>query len=274
MRHRFHLPAAAVLVVCGWFDAGPLFAGGDAQPAMVSSRPQSHIVAPKPQYTFRNQKFVYSVQWHFLNAGMSTVEIQHTGSGARVLATADSAGMPDKLFKVHDLFTASLDTMTFCTRHVEKHSEEGKKQYEETVALDYPHGKSRVDVKDVKTAETKHSEFDIPACVTDVISGFFYVASLPLAPGYSEIFPVNDNGKTTDVEVKVESRERVKSPLGHLDTLRVKVEPLSGPMKGKGVLWVWFTDDGRRIPVQMKSKLGFATLLFQLEQISPPPDAR
>ena len=257
-------------MVCGLLNAGPLFVGGDAQPrAIVSSSPQSHVVAPKPQYTFRNQKFVYSVQWHFLNAGTSTVEMQPAESGARVVATADSHGMPDKIFKVHDLFSASLDTATFCTRRVEKHSEEGKKQYEETVALDYPHGKSRVDVKDVKTAETKHSDFDIPPCVTDVISGFFYVASLPLEPGYSEIFPVNDNGKTTDVEVKVEARDRVKSPLGQFDTLRVKAEPLSGPMKGKGVLWVWFTDDERHIPVQMKSKLGFATLLFQLQQVSP-----
>ena len=269
MSRRFSLSVAVVLWLSGAVNSGPLFAGAAQSRAVVSSAPQSHIVAPQPQYTFGNQKFVYSVQWHFLTAGTSTVEIQHAGSGARVLATADSAGMPEKMFKVHDLFTASLDTGTFCTRQVEKHNQEGKKQYEETVALDYPHGKSRVDVKNVKTAETKHSEFDIPSCVTDVVSGFFYVASLPLAPGYSEIFPVNDNGKTTDVEVKVESRERVKSPLGQFDTIRVKAEPLSGPMKGKGVLWVWFSDDGRRIPVQMKSKLGFATLLFQLQQVSP-----
>lgn len=274
MSRRFHLPAATALMVCAGLNSAPVF-GGAAHPRTVaSSPPESHIVAPQPQYTFGNQKFVYSVQWHFLSAGTSTVEIQHAGSGARVLGTADSAGMPDKIFKVHDLFSATVDTKTFCTSQVEKHNQEGKRQYEETVALDYPHGKSRVDVKNVKTAETKHSEFDIPSCVTDVISGFFYVASLPLAPGYSEIFPVNDNGKTTDVEVKVESRERVKSPLGQFDTLRVRAEPVSGSMKGKGVLWVWFSDDGRRIPVQMKSKLGFANLLFQLQQVSPQASGR
>lgn len=274
MSRRLHLPAAAILLVSAGLKSG-LASAEDAHPrAMISSQPESHIVAPRPQYTFGNQKFVFSVEWHFLNAGTSTVEIQHADSGARVLATANSAGMPDKIFKVHDLFSASLDPRTFCTRKIEKHNQEGKRQYEETVAMDYPHGKSQVDVKNIKTAETKHSEFDIPGCVTDVISGFFYVASLPLAPGYSEVFPVNDNGKTTDVEVKVESRDRVKSPLGQFDTLRVKAEPVSGPMKGKGVLWVWFSDDGRRIPVQMKSKLGFATLLFQLQQISPQPSRR
>jgi hypothetical protein len=40
-------------------------------------------------------------------------------------------------------------------------------------------------------------------------------------------------------------------------------------MKGKGVLWAWYTDGARRVPVQMKSKLGFATLLFQLQRVEP-----
>jgi hypothetical protein len=37
-------------------------------------------------------------------------------------------------------------------------------------------------------------------------------------------------------------------------------------LKGKGVLWVWFSDDARHIPLQLKSKIGFATLLFQLQR--------
>jgi hypothetical protein len=61
----------------------------------------------------------------------------------------------------------------------------------------------------------------------------------------------------------------VKGPAGEFQTLRVMAEPLSGPMKGKGVLWAWYSDDARRVPVQMKSKLGFATLLFQLQRIEP-----
>ena len=128
-----------------------------------------------------------------------------------------------------------------------------------------------VDEKDLKTSELKHSEFAVPGCVTDVISGFIYASSLPLFTGYTEMFPVNDRGKTTDVRIQVEARERVKVPSGEFATVRVKAEPYSGPMKGKGVLWVWFTDDEKHVPVQMKSKLGFAALLFQLQRIDPQP---
>jgi hypothetical protein len=120
----------------------------------------------------------------------------------------------------------------------------------------------------LKTSEIKHTEADIPSCVTDVISGFFYVASLPLAAGYSETFPVNDNGRMTDAKFEVEGREHIKVSAGEFETLRVKVEPVAGAMKGRGILWVWFTDDARHAPVQMKSKLGFATFMFQLQEMN------
>lgn len=253
------------LVAC----AGRMLAAQSAPPATLSSAAASRILPPASGYIFPSEKFVYSVQWRFFNAGTSTVAIGPSDKVERVTATASSSGFPDKIFHVHDIFNADVDPRSFCTLKIAKHSEEGPRRREQGETLNYARGKSEVDLKDLKTSETKHTEFDIPACVTDVVSGFFYVASLPLSPGYSETFPVNDNGKTTDVMIKVEGHERVKGPTGEYETVRVGAEPLSGPMKGKGVLWVWFSDDSRRIPVQMKSKLGFATLFFQLQRIEP-----
>ena len=212
---------------------------------------------------------MFSVRWQFFNAGISSVAMQRTPTGVRVTAKADSAGMPDKIFPVHDLFNADLDPRTFCTLHVWKHNEEGPRRRDYDVVLDYAHGKSRLEAHDLKTSETKRTEFAIPSCVTDLISAFFYVASLPLAPGFSHQFPVNDNGKTTDARIQVEAREIIKGPAGEFQTVRVKAEPISGPMKGKATLLVWFTDDSRHMPVQMKSKLGFATLSFQLQKSDP-----
>jgi hypothetical protein len=243
--------------------------GAKPEAASIASVAGARVIAPPASYAFPGEKYVFSVQWHMFNAGTSTVMMQRAGSGVHVTATADSAGFPDKLYKVHDLFNGDVNPHTFCTLHVSKHNQEGDRRRDYNIVLDYARAKSLVDITDLKTSETRHSEFDIPSCVTDVISGFFYLASLPLQPGFSQIFPVNDNGKTSDIKIEVEGREHIKGPTGEYQALRVKAEPVAGAMKGKGTLWVWFSDDRRHIPVQMKSKLGFATLSFQLQQIEP-----
>lgn len=233
----------------------------------ISSSPTSRIIPPSPSYQFANgQKLVYSVEWHLLNAGAATMIIQRSPSGEHLISTADSVGFPNKIFPVHDTFEADVDGKSFCTTVITQHAEEGPRRLDRKVLLDYAHAKSKVDEKDLKTSKLKHAEFDIPACVTDVVSGFFYVASLNLAPGFSHTFPVNDHGKTSDVRIDVEVRERIKIQSGEFQTVRVKAVPLAGGMLGKGVLWVWFTDDAKHMPVQMKSKLGFATLLFRLQK--------
>ena len=263
------LAAIMTVILLGMYPAYP-----QSGPASIGAAPQSRILPPPPSYIFPAERYTYSVQWRFFTAGTSTVQIQHSGAGEHVTATANSAGFPDKIFRVHDLFNAEIDSQKFCTLHITKHSEEGPRRRDLNIVLNYQRAKSEVDLNDLKTSEAKHTEFDIPTCVTDVVTGFFYVASLPLQPGYSQTFPVNDNGRTTDVTIRVEAREKVKGPTGEFQTLRTMAEPLSGPMKGKGVLWVWFTDDRRRLPVQMKSKLGFATLLFQLQKVEPQPSGQ
>jgi hypothetical protein len=238
----------------------------------IGPSPQSRIVPPSPAYQYPNgQKFVYSVQWHMWNAGTATILMKRSATGEHLISTANSAGIADKFFAVHDTFEADLDSKTFCTQYVSKHSEEGSRRLDRRIQFDYSRRKSEVDDNDLKARKQKHTEFDIPTCVTDVVDGFFYVRSLPLELGSSQIFPVNDGGKTTDVRIQVEGHEQIKVPAGEYQTVRARAEPLSGAMQGKGVLWVWFTDDGRHVPVQMKSKLGFATLVFRLERIEQQP---
>jgi hypothetical protein len=248
--------------------------GAQIQNPSIASLAPSRIVAPAPSYFFPTDKYVFSVRWQFFNAGTSTVAMQRTPAGLRVTATADSAGMPDKFFRIHDQFNADVDPHTFCTLHVWKHNEEGTRRRDFDIVLDYRHRKSSLEAHDLKTSEIKHFQFDIPPCATDLVSGFFYVASLPLTPGFSHTFPVNDNGKTIDARIQVEAREAVRGPAGEFQTVRVKAEPMSGPMKGKATILVWFTDDSRHMPVQMKSKLGFGTLSFQLQKFETQPSGK
>ena len=230
----------------------------------------SQILPPPAAYRFpTGEKLTYSVQWHMFNAGTATLFMQRSGVKQHLTSTADSAGIANKIFPVHDTFNADIDPTSYCTQQILKHGEEGAKRLDRRIYFDYPRAKSEVDDKDLKTGQQKHAEFDIPPCVSDVVSGFFYARSLPLRVGFSQTFPVNDGGKTTDVKLEVEGGEKIKGPMGEFQTLRVKAVPVAGPMTGKAEITVWLTDVARRVPVQMKSKLGFATLFFQLRNLEP-----
>jgi hypothetical protein len=237
-------------------------------PATISAAPSARIVAPPTGYRFPNgQSYIYRVEWHLFNAGTTTVKMDSAGAEQRVTAIGDSGGVINALYKVHDFVEARFDPRTFCSLRISKHIEEGSHRRQTELALDYTRHKSVFDDKNLKTGESRHTENDIPACVTDVLSGFYYLASLPLAPGTFNTFVVSDGTKTTDVTAHVETREHVKVPAGSYQTVRVKAEPASGPLKGKTTIVVWFSDDPSHIPVQMRSKLGWGTLMFRLQRL-------
>lgn len=262
------------LIFCVTVAPRPAGQTGPASPAQaapvetVSAAPASQIIPAPPNYRFPNgQRYVYTVEWHLFTAGKATVKLEAAGDDEKVSATADSTGVVNALYKVHDRFEALFSGHTFCSQRVSKHTEEGSHKRDTSIIFDYARGKSVLDETNLKTSEKKRAQNDIPKCVTDVVSGFYYVASLPLLPGDSYTFSLNDGGKTTDVTARVEARERVKVPLGTYQTIRVKAEPISGPLKGKGSIYVWFSDDPNRTPVQMRSKLGWGTLLFRIQKI-------
>ena len=226
------------------------------------------IVPPPAAYQFlEGSNFTYAVEWHFFTAGTATIHVETAGAEKHVVATADSAGVVNLLYTVRDQFQSAVDPKTFCSLRISKHAEEGSHKRQTEIRFDYPRRKSVLEEKNLKTSATKTVENEIPRCVTDVLTGFYYLGSLPLAQGNVYFFPVNDGNKTTDVRAEVEGKEAVKTPTGAYSTVRVRVEATSGPLKSKGALWIWYVEDERHTPVQMRAKMGWGTLMFRLQKI-------
>ena len=181
--------------------------------------------------------------------------------------TADATGAVALLYHVHDRMESVIDAKTFCSHSLKKHTEEGFRRVDTSLVIDYQRKKAIFDEKNLKNNSTKHAENDVPECVIDVISGIFYAGTVPAQPGGQFSFPLNDGGKTVDVLAHVEAREEIKVPAGTYNTLRIQPEVLSGPLKGKGKVWVWYSDDANHIPVQMRAKMFWGTLTFKLQRI-------
>lgn len=236
--------------------------------SVLDVSPAARILPPSQRYRFpARQTYFYNADWHLLSAGTATLAMQSSPEGQHAVMTADTSGFVNLLFAVHDKFRTTINPRNFCSLAVSKSTQEGSRRRETEVRFDYAHGKSLLQEKDLRTGAVKHVEHPIPGCVTDVMSGFYYVGSLPLALGQSFVFPVNDGGATGEITATVEGREQLKTPAGVFPTLRVRAIATGGPLKNKGRVWVWYSDDVQRIPVQLKAKAKWGTLNVHLARV-------
>jgi hypothetical protein len=83
--------------------------------------------------------------------------------------------------------------------------------------------------------------------------------------GNSVFVAVFDNKKVWDIEVQVLRKERVQVPAGQFQTIVIK--PLmksDGIFYRKGDIFIWLTDDEKRIPVMLKTKVKVGSITARL----------
>jgi hypothetical protein len=88
---------------------------------------------------------------------------------------------------------------------------------------------------------------------------------MPLAVGDTSRFSAVSGKKRYELKVVVHGRETLKTDFGKVQT--VKVEPMldgDGIFNSKGKIFIWFTDDDRRIPVLMECEIALGSIKARL----------
>jgi hypothetical protein len=223
------------------------------------------LAAPRPGFAFpQKQTLTYSVDWRVFPAGTAVLHFEAAGDREKVSANADTIGAINLLFHVGDHFQSSFDRAKGCTYEFDKQTVEGRRQISSTLKLDYDQSKSILDEKNLVTGQTKHVEEPIKGCLTDLLTGIYYASSQPMEVGKSFVIPVVDAMHTVNVTMKVEGREEIKTPVGTFKTVRVQPTADAGVVKNRGNIWIWYTDDDRHLPVQMRARLFWGTITFRL----------
>lgn len=251
---------AKLLVCAGLACAASLAPGQAARPAQ-----NVPLIPPGPGYSFpARQTLTYAVDWRVFPAGTTVMHLQQDGNEERVSATGDTLGAINLIYRVSDRFQSSFNRTTGCSSGFSKQLQEGRRQVSTDLRFDYAHGKAVFNEKNLVKRTSKHQEAPIGPCVTDLLSAIFYPASQPLVLGQSFQVPLADAMHTVVVTMKVEAREAVKTPLGTYQTIRVQPTAAAGVVKARGNIWIWYSDDERHIPVQMRARLFWGTITFRL----------
>jgi len=248
----------AAIAFCALIGAVFACAQQTLAPPVPLSPPRSGFMFPQ------KQTLTYSVDWRVFPAGTAVVHFEANGDSEQISANAITSGAINLLFHVSDHFQSTFDRNTGCSAEFDKQTVEGRRQVNSTLKLDYTQLKSILDEKNVTKGQTKHLETPIPGCITDLLSGVFYASSQPMEVGKSFVLPVVDALHTVPVTMKVEGREEIKTPLGTFKTIRVQPTADAGVVKNRGNIWIWYTDDDRHLPVQMRARLFWGTITFRL----------
>ncbi len=237
-------------------------------PGQIVQRPIPTLQPPIAGYVFpARQTLTFTVDWRVFTGGTAVFHLEQQGDLLHVTATADTVGAVNMLFPVVDRFQSTMDTRTGCSQGFWKQVQEGRRKVSSDLTFDYNAGKQTQVERNLVKGTQKQQTTSVPACVTDSLSGIFYAASQRLTVGQEFGFPLADAMRTVTVTMKVEAREEIKTPAGTFQTIRVQPTAEEGVVKNRGNIWIWYTDDARHMPVQIRARLFWGTITFHLQSV-------
>ena len=211
---------------------------------------------------FQEEELSYTVSWaNFVNAGSAHLVFSPgTYQDDQPVLTARAVARSAKWMKVlgidvedqiQTIFDSSYQFSYFFNARI-KETDYNKTK---TITFDWENNLVEYINRDEKPAY-----FNIQDNTHDVLSALYYVRTLPLKEGESFFVRVFDDGKEYLLEIKVFAREEVKVQEERIPAFKTQVIlKTKGIFNRKGDVFIWFSDDDRRIPVQMRCDifLGF-----------------
>jgi len=209
------------------------------------------------------EKLIFDLTWTGLKAGTATLEIVNEKDRTKIISTAQSADWLSAFYMVDDRTESVLKntpTASFIglPENYRIKLREGRHRRDKEAIFD--HANRRVAFIDHIRNEKK--DYKIGENTFDPLSSFYFIRTKKYEVGKSIYVDIFDSKKLWNVEVQVLRKERIKTKLGHFDTVVIK--PLmksEGIFNRKGDMYIWLTDDPRRVPVKMQTKaaVGYIT---------------
>jgi hypothetical protein len=207
------------------------------------------------------EKLFYDIYWLGIYAGSAVFEAINDKGSLRITSRANSASFISTFYTVED-YAESLIIKGRAT-HFRIKQREGRYRSDKEIIFDV--SKKRITYFDYLKSKKKEHIFD--GVIWDVISGFYYLRVQPLTIGKVIYINVFDSNKFLKAEVSILRKERIKvSGRGEVDTVVIKPDLKSeGLFHKKGDVFIWLTDDEKRIPVKVETKVPIGKVVAELK---------
>ncbi len=245
MRHFSHAFLGTLLV------ASPAFA---AETALHSA------FGPGEQSTF-------DVSYLGLPTGVATITVglKMQYGGKEVWPLVCTAQTDLDLYPVHDRFISYWDFTTGQNLGSEFFADENKQRRREKFRYDRAQGKIFATKQSGAKPEVQIT-YEAPPGVVDLAAAAFQVRNRPLKLNEEIRVPIFTGTLSYQMKAKVEGREKLKTPMGEKDCLRVSfTADWSGMLTPRRALTMWFTDDPFHVPVRFSAELMLGSVVAELK---------
>ena len=223
---------------------------------------------------WKGERLVFKLSWFGIPVGTAVVEASDAGylQGKKmygISAVTASNQFIDSFYPVRDSIHSLIFADTLASYKFVVHQEEGTYRSDKEIIFDYAKRKATF------TKNGDVSVYDIPAFVTDSLSAYYYFRTKELAVGKPITIDVFDDKQLWQVVVQILGKETIETPAGIFDTFLTKpLLKFEGIFQRKGDVYIWITDDSRKIPVRMKSKIVIGSINADLIEYAYKPSIK
>lgn len=223
----------------------------------------------------KGERLEYELNWGFVTAGYATIEVKPRKDGKSEIYTYATANKTvNKFYPVHDTVYTLVRNKGLMTDVFRKSLHEGTFHNKSLIRFDRDAKKAVLSDTVFKDPVNHYVKRSADTSVTieglehSIMSAFYLVRSLPLKEGVTSRFSAVSGKKRYELKVITHKREKIKTDLGEFNT--IKVEPVldgDGIFNSSGRIFIWFTDDEKRIPVLMQCEIKLGSIKAKLKKI-------
>ncbi len=229
-----------------------------------SSGDNTAAMGPVQMASYSREKLSYDIYWMGIYAGKAVLEAENKNGIFRITSRVRSAPVVSAFYKVED-FAESIVTNGLPFKLRIKLQEGTHTSDKETV---FDMGNRKITF--INYLKGKKKEHDIPNdSVRDILSGFYFLRTRKLDAGKTAYVDIFDSNKFFRAEVNILRKETLQiSGIGEVSTLVIKPELKSeGLFRKTGDIFIWLTDDDRKIPVRVETKIPVGNVVAELKGI-------
>lgn len=223
------------------------------------------------------EKLVFAIKYEFVTAGTATMEVYDgqlidNRPTLHIQSRAQSNSFIDTFFKVRDFNASTIDRAALVSRAFHQNLKEGKYSVIRNTSIDY--NRRAYTFQRIRKGKTTERTGAINQPVFDILSAFFYARTLPIKTGETFEITVFSDEDVYQLVVKVHTKlERVSVPAGKFECFRLDPAVLGdGIFKAKeGKMQLWLTNDERKMPVLIRSKVFIGAFDAELASYEPKP---